>query len=263
MANIKYADPSYTLINPTDDDQVMFRTGAGADGRAPLVQPKGYIDGLKMVYVSGTQVQVTAGAAYVPGPKRIAELSSAVTLTPSLAASTWYHVFLTVSGATVGVEAVTTAPAAPYSGTARTKTGDTSRRYIGSFRTDASGVIYKFKQSGNQIVYLVSTELTPFAVFSGTVPVSPATTSVSASAIVPLTSTSALMMNLNASTNAFLLITNSEGPAAPGFIVFVAPNSTMAMTAPLASDQSLICSYQSSGTSLTAVLRVYGYTYER
>ncbi|MGH8044338.1 MAG: hypothetical protein ACREOX_06985 [Stenotrophomonas sp.] len=144
MANIKYADPTYTDIPPTDDDKVMFRTGAGGDARGSIVQPKGYIDGLKLEWVSGTQVRVTPGAAYVPGPKRIAELASAVTLTPTLAANTWYHSYLTVSVSTVGVEAVTAAPAAPYTGTARTKTGDTSRRYIGSFRTNASSQIMRF-----------------------------------------------------------------------------------------------------------------------
>src|SRR6185503_5347718 len=144
MANIKYADPTYTAITPTDDDYVMFRTGAGTDGRAPLVQPKGYIDGLKMEWISGTQIRVTTGAAYVPGPKRIAELATAVTLTPSLSANTWYHLYLTVSGATVGVESVTTAPAAPYMGMARSKTGDTSRRYLGSYLTKADSSIANF-----------------------------------------------------------------------------------------------------------------------
>ncbi|MEI4518703.1 MULTISPECIES: hypothetical protein [unclassified Stenotrophomonas] len=147
MANIKYADTSNPLIAPTDDDQVMFKTGAGGDARAPLVQPKGYIDGLKLEWVSGTQVRVTPGAAYVPGPKRIAELASAVVLTPSLAASTWYHVYLTVAGGVVSAEASTTAPAAPYTGTARAKTGDTSRRYIGSFRTNASSQVIRFVHS--------------------------------------------------------------------------------------------------------------------
>lgn len=185
MANTKYADPSYTLITPTDDDQVMFRTGSGTDGRAPLVQPKGYIDGLRMVYVSGAQIQVTAGAAYVPGPKRIAELASAVTLTPSLAASTWYHLFLTVSGATVGVESVTTAPAAAYYGTARAKTGDTSRRYIGSFLTDGSAAIWRFMHSDGGVQYLTNL-VTPFRVLNGGT--STTRTSVSLSGVVPITS---------------------------------------------------------------------------
>ena len=70
MANIKYADLlSYLLIAPTDDDMVMFRKGDGTDGRAPLVQPKGYIDGLGLEWVSGTQIRISAGAAYVPGAK--------------------------------------------------------------------------------------------------------------------------------------------------------------------------------------------------
>jgi len=147
MANIKYADTSIPLIAPTDDDQVMFKTGAGGDGRAPLVQPKGYIDGLKMEWVSATQVRFSPGAAYVPGPKRIAELASAVVLTPSLAASTWYHGYLTVAGGVVSAEASTTAPAPPYTGTARAKTGDNTRRYIGSFRTNASSQIMRFSHA--------------------------------------------------------------------------------------------------------------------
>lgn len=156
MANIKYADPTYTSVNPTDDDYVMLRTGGGTDGRSPLVQPKGYIDGLKIDYLSSTQVRVTAGAAYVPGPKRIAELASATTLTPSLSASTWYYVYLTVSGGTVGVEAVSTAPAAPYTGTARAKTGDTSRRYLGAFKTDSSSAIIGFDNlPGNLLFYRI------------------------------------------------------------------------------------------------------------
>ncbi|HED4877403.1 TPA: hypothetical protein R4K21_003222 [Stenotrophomonas maltophilia] len=197
MANIKYADPSYTDTNATDDDRVMLRTGSGADARAPLVQPKGYIDGLKMVYVSGTQIQVTAGAAYVPGPKRIAELAAATTLTPSLAASTWYHLFLTVSGATVGVEAVTTAPGSPYSGTARAKTGDTSRRYIGSFRTNASSQIMRFTHclSSGDIRWGEVPGNAPLRILaSGAATTS---TDVSASASSPLTTSSVFLRAVN------------------------------------------------------------------
>ena len=150
----KLADPSvYPAIAPTDDDQLLFRTAAGGDGRAALVQPKGYIDGLRMTWLSGTQIQISTGAAYVPGAKRIAELAAPVTLTPSLAANTWYHVYLTVSGAVTGAEAVTTVPAAVYSGTARTKTGDTSRRYIGSFRVGSAATILRFVVSGNLQCY--------------------------------------------------------------------------------------------------------------
>ena len=188
MANIKYADLlSYLLIAPTDDDMVMFRKGDGTDGRAPLVQPKGYIDGLGLEWVSGTQIRISAGAAYVPGAKRIAELATAVTLTPSLAASTWYHVYLTVSGTTVSAEAVTTVPAAPYTGKARAKTGDTSRRYVGSFRTNASSQIIRFEHSpvSGAIKYLTDINGSGMQVLSNGNQTT--STTVSVAAVVPVT----------------------------------------------------------------------------
>ncbi len=268
MANIKYADPSYTDTNATDDDRVMLRTGAGGDARAPLVQPKGYIDGLKMVYVSATQIQITTGAAYVPGPKRIAELTAAITLTPTLAASTWYHLYLTVAGATVGVEAVTTVPAAPYSGTARAKTGDTSRRYIGSFRTDPSGTIAKFKHnvSNGYVAYLAIRDLSLNAGTQTT------TTTVSLSATIPVTSVAAaLIISLDAS-GASLFTGNSEMPvtalASNNFLGYTESSTQVSVSRmdghPVDSSQAI--SYRLSATPSAgtgAYIRVMGYSYER
>ncbi|WP_414609303.1 hypothetical protein, partial [Stenotrophomonas pavanii] len=92
--------------------------------------PAGYIDGLKMEWVSGTQIRFTSGSAYIPSLGRALALAAAVTKTPTLAASTWYHAYLYSNAGTPDVEVTTTAPDTPYSGTARTKAGDTSRRYI-------------------------------------------------------------------------------------------------------------------------------------
>ncbi|WP_414609310.1 hypothetical protein, partial [Stenotrophomonas pavanii] len=92
--------------------------------------PAGYIDGLKMEWVSGTQIRFTSGSAYIPSLGRALALAAAVTKTPTLAANTWYHNYVYDNAGTADVEVSTTVPAAPYSGTARTKAGDTSRRYI-------------------------------------------------------------------------------------------------------------------------------------
>jgi hypothetical protein len=225
MANVKYADPTYTDIPPTDDDKVMFRTGAGGDARGSIVQPKGYIDGLKMVWVSGTQVQITPGAAYVPGPKRIAELASAVTLTPTLAANTWYHSYLTVSGSTVGVEAVTTAPAAPYNGTARAKTGDTSRRYIGSFRTNSSAAIMKFACSGDLLVYDLAAGSMELRLVSGSATVA---TPFSVSAVVPVTASVIRVFLTNAVGGTSLFV----GTPANNSFVAIFPGNVSAFDVP-------------------------------
>ncbi|YCT77695.1 hypothetical protein QV000_07485 [Stenotrophomonas maltophilia] len=259
MANIKYADTSYTLITPTDDDQVMFRTGSGTDARAPLVQPKGYIDGLKMTWVSATQIQVSAGAAYVPGPKRIAELSAATTLTPSLAANTWYHLFLTVSGATVGVEAVTTAPAAAYYGTARAKTGDTSRRYIGSFLTDGSGAVWRFLHSDGGVQYLTNL-VSPFRVLSGGT--STARTSVPLTGVVPPT-TGVVFLNAinNGDQQLFIDLPEVGNTGAVSRYTCLANQRTPITTA--APSLALQYFYSVAPTGSGAFIDVWGYRYDR
>lgn len=105
--------------------------------------PPGYIDGLKMVWVSGTALTVTTGSAYIPSLGKVLRATSDIAKTGlSLTASTWYHAYLFSNAGTPDIELSTTAPAAPYNGTARTKTGDTSRRYVGSVLTDSSSNLY-------------------------------------------------------------------------------------------------------------------------
>lgn len=216
MANIKYADPTYTNIDPTDDDKVMFRTGAGADARGSLIQPKGYIDGLKLEWISNTQVRVATGAAYVPGPKRIAELSTAVTLTPSLSANTWYYVYLTVSGATVSAEAVSTAPASPYAGTARAKTGDTSRRFLASFRTNASSQILQFVYDSGRIFYQAAL---PSVLSNG---LATASTVVSLADYVPSVCKTAMLRHTNNSATTASRMSN-QSAIFPNYLLNFAP----------------------------------------
>lgn len=207
----KLADPAvYPAIAPTDDDQLLFRTGAGGDGRAALVQPKGYIDGLRMTWISGTQIQISAGAAYVPGVKRIAELIAPVTLTPSLAANTWYHVYLTVAGVVVGAEAVTTVPAATYGGTARAKTGDTSRRYIGSFRTGSTSAILRFfhNPSANAIDYVADiNDPSLYVLVNGS---ATTVTAVSMATAVPMTSRQPRLFSEQTGAGSTAILSNSD-----------------------------------------------------
>ena len=120
---------------PTVDPQSVV------DG-AKLWSGPGYIDGLQMQWVSATAVTVSSGRAYIPSLGYYLDAPNAIALTGLvLTASTWHHLYLYDNAGTPAVECVTTAPAAPYSGTARAKTGDTSRRYIGSVLTDASAAI--------------------------------------------------------------------------------------------------------------------------
>lgn len=92
-----------------------------------------FIVGLVPYYVDATHIGITAGSAYVPSLSGIATLATDTsTVVGSIAAATNYHVYLTSTGT---IEIATTAPADPYFGTARAKTSDTTRRYLGTFRT--------------------------------------------------------------------------------------------------------------------------------
>lgn len=121
------------------------RATAAQNIALPLLQ--GYIDGLQMQWVSGTAVTVSSGTAYIPGLGTYLQSNAAINLTGlSLTASTWYHLYLYSNAGTPAVECVTTAPVLYY-GTAYQKTGDATRRYIGSIKTSASNGIMNFDHS--------------------------------------------------------------------------------------------------------------------
>ncbi len=114
----------------------------------------GYIDGLQMVWNSVNSVSFTSGTAAIPSLGALLRFPSAITKSGlSLAASTFYHAYGFSNSGTPDVEITTTAPSSPYLGAARTKTGDTSRRYLGSFLTDTSGFIHQFIQAGSLVLY--------------------------------------------------------------------------------------------------------------
>lgn len=263
MANIKYADPSYTDIPPTDDDKVMFRTAAGGDARGSIVQPKGYIDGLRMIWVSGTQIQVTRGAAYVPGAKRIVELATATTITPTLAANQWYHVYLKVASGSVSVEAVAVNPDAPYTGTARTKSGDTSTRYLGSIKTDPSSALWQFAQDDRYVKWFVFPGVGTASVFrvlsNGNAMVA---TTFSLSAVVPMTSMGAFarVFNTNASGSTYFDI-----PGRGGTFGIIPINAGQNTYCDVNTDASQQMAYMNAAgaTSPGAYVDVNGYVLDR
>lgn len=121
---------------------------------------KGYIDGLRMVYTNRTTLTVQAGCAYIPSLGYIVELSADKVLTPTLAASTWYHMYLYDNAGTIDIEFTLTGPTRYYD-TAYNKTGDTSRRYIGSALTNSSSQFMGFKHNtiNSEITWVEGTPL--------------------------------------------------------------------------------------------------------
>lgn len=94
------------------------------------------------VALNGLTVSVSPGMCYVPGTGRILSDGTATVTLSSPAINTFYHLYgYDVGGGIMALEASTTPPDTPYLCTARCKTGDTTRRYLISGRTNASGVV--------------------------------------------------------------------------------------------------------------------------
>lgn len=133
-----------TITNKTIAGNTNFITGV-----------EGFIQGCKLEYLTTTSIRVTPGMAYIQSTGKILKLSANDDTSPSLSASTWYHVYLYDNSGTTDTEVSTTAPAASWIGTAKSKTGDTTRRYLGSFRTNSSSEILNFMFTGSGSEFLV------------------------------------------------------------------------------------------------------------
>ena len=145
----------FTNAVPASDDVVpIFDTSASANRDTTVAEligavTEGYINGAVLTYSSTTQVQITTGTVHIQSSASLMRITSTLTVTPSLSADTWYHCYVFSNSGTPTGECVTTAPATAYAGTARSKTSDTSRRYVGSIRTNGSSEIQNFYVSGS------------------------------------------------------------------------------------------------------------------
>lgn len=217
-----------------------------------------HISGMTMDYVSGSSVQIGSGSAYIPGPDRIVDFPSAITKSGiSLGNNAWGHVYAFVNGSNPDFEVSTTAPSSPYRGSARTKTGDSSRRYVGSVRTDASGNIINFRHSNTEVFYRANILVAPFVVLSGGSASTGA--SVSCAALVPVSSRVVLLMATNSDASVRLDLWNSEGAQSMAFVN--GANSSQLRVA-LNASQAFLYAF-ASAPSGSANIRVTGYAYER
>lgn len=255
-----------STIKPLVYDAVNARLAEQA-----VIIPPGYIDGLNLVWNSGTSISVTSGSAYIEGAASVVNVPAALTLSGlSLSASTWYHVYLYLNAGVPAIECVTANPATPYSGTARSKTGDTSRRYLGSVLTDTSGSIYNARYTGETVLMRCPIgSSTPFRVLNGMATVS---TPVSCSGAVPVTANSVLvkLANQNPSGNGTLRVTNSEASGTPGpptdefsNIFGVNAGAEQYVDLTLSSNQSFNYWIGSGTPTVNAGAFIYGYRYLR
>ncbi len=115
---------------------------------------KGYISGLGVSYTSSTTINVSAGAAYIPGLARIVRLPAGVDITPVMSTTArHYYVYLYEDASGIGqIEVVTTVPGV-YQSTARQKSGDSTRRYLGAINNTLTPSVRRFEREGNFLLY--------------------------------------------------------------------------------------------------------------
>lgn len=236
-----------------------FRSPVFAD----IPYPTDYIIGLKLIWNSATSISVGTGSAVIPSTSKLEVVNSNLTLSSlSLSASTFYHVYLFDNAGTPTIECVTAAPATPYQGTARAKTGDTTRRYLGSVLTDASGNIFNFYHTAKDLVmYQTNINPAPFLVVAGT---ASSPTSVSCAGVVPPTAriVKGFLANNDASRGVFIGNANVI-PSSTNFTCYIGISPCIAtIDFILDSSISFQYTYPSSPTG-NFVARISGYYLER
>jgi len=228
---------------------------------------KDFITGLQMTWGSATSITVGTGAAYIQSSDSILRVSSAITASGlSLTASTWYHVYLYNNSGTPAIEVVTTAPATAFFGTARAKTSDTTRRYIGSVRATETDTMASFEHYPEQglISYKDAVNTALYRVLSsGT---ATASTSVSVASLVASTSKLALLKLSNTDTATSFAVADGGTTATvtgPTGYLSVAPSVRTVGPIPLNASQLINYIYQTTPVAGSAFVDVLGYWYER
>jgi len=235
----------YDSVTIQTDGSNWFRVG-----QQLAAAQAGAISGLVLEFVSTTQVRVTSGSAQLQSTGQMLVVPSALTISPSLAASTWYHCYIYESSGVGTLECPTTAPDTAWIGTARSKGSDTSRRYVGSFRTNSSSQIIDFFASGGTSVqlYRYRNDIdTDNRAISNQLNTTKATQSMSAYAPVTSRAIEATVYNL---ATAGLVYIDTGEHAATGGVGWFALNAATVNTARLLIDssQSLRYGYNISPT---------------
>lgn len=224
-----------------------------------------FISGLKLEWVAANQISVSPGAAVIQGTNEVLRVTSAITVTYSTNAM--IHYYLYNNSGVPAIEATTTAPAAPYFGTARSKTGDTNRRYIGSLpgvNISGTNTILNFLMVANQVLYRVDSILYGRIVANQS---QTAETSVSCTGVVPPTARAAILRIFNSATAGLLCTgTSDDAVSAPGTlgITLTGPAGTTVTLHPLNSSQAFTYWYNTTPSGSTfGYIDVYGFELER
>jgi hypothetical protein len=216
---------------------------------------------MKIVWNSATSISATSGTCYIQGSSAVISFPSLLTLSSlSLSASTWYHLYAYLNAGTPAIELVTTAPATAYSGTARSKTSDTSRRYLGSVVTDASGNIYNFDVQLGRVLWRFSASGISRVLNAGAATTA---TTISLGGFVPPTSTRAILSMFNGATNATNFVQYGWDGSAFAQFNAIAQGGTAVQDFPISPSQQMQYRYGTAPTGGAGYIDVLGYSLER
>jgi hypothetical protein len=119
------------------------------------------VEGFELTWLGANSLSLSAGYAFVEGLKGYLFYDGS-TITPSPAGAGWLYLYLYAAeggpydvGRAGAIEVSSVAPAAPYYGEARSKSGDTTRRYIpnSAFRASAANTVLRFRKEGPWTFY--------------------------------------------------------------------------------------------------------------
>ncbi len=258
-------DPILKDIMPQDGQPTAITvTSAALALRARVASlEQTAIVGLQLQWLSTSSIRITPGAACIQGAGWIKSSANIDKTGISLGNNVWGHVYLYSSSGVATVEVVTTAPAA-FFGSAYQKTGDSSRRYLGSVRTNSSGALVNFLHyQNNRVMYREDIGGSTFRKL--TAGSATTETTVDVSSAVPVTSRVALMRVANTATTTALSGTaddSAAGPPAAGIRSFQ-PASDKDSEHPLTSTQTLTYWLSAAPASGGLYIDVFGYIFER
>jgi hypothetical protein len=215
------------------------------------------MNGLELKSVSANAIDIGTGSAIVESLGYAVDLASVCHLTSiSLGNSVWGYVYLKADGT---CEVNTTAPATPFKGFARSKTGYTDRRFLGAVRTDGSGNIIRFIHLPESAQFMYSGIEMPRILNNGN---AQSGTSVDASAAIPPQSRVGYIRAINLNATYLLYISSNDYTAAWNCFDIVA-NTTNEAIGLCPCDSSQRLNYILTGAGGGAYIDVHGFVLER
>jgi len=216
-----------------------------------------FINGLNLS-VAGAVITCGPGAAYVQGGGIVRVAGAITTTVTGLTANTWRHVYLCLSGSTPTIEAVTTEPV-DYSYPAKQKTGDATRRYLGSFRVDSWGGMVPQLCMNGRCYFQAQWDTQHRVMGNGQ---STAKAGVAVNAEIPATAVNIELAVTNASTAGLSFVDISSKSTNGG--TSVQPGAKNIVTIPADGYPYIYYQYSTSAPSPAGVyIDVGGYTYAR